>query len=161
LRILQEGEFERLGSSRMLKADVRIIAATNRDLEQAMRESRFRPDLYSNPGTLIIPAGVHIAPVKGHQLSLWYMYVALLDVSTLRADPAIGGADIDDTLYHEINAAYTWTISRHFDIRLAGSMMIPADGVKDIAATQICSRGRPCEGEDISLRGELRLRALF
>jgi hypothetical protein len=116
---------------------------------------------YSNPGTLLIPAGVHIAPVKGHQVTVYYMYVGLMDVSTLRADPAIAGADIDATLYHEIDLAYTWVLNRHFDIRMAGTMMIPAEGAKDIARTQICRGGRPCQGEDIALNGEIRFRSLF
>lgn len=46
LRVLQEGEFERLGSTRTMKVDVRVIAATNRDLEKEMRDGRFRSDLY-------------------------------------------------------------------------------------------------------------------
>lgn len=46
LRVLQEGEFERVGGSQTLKTDVRVIAATNRDLEQRCREGQFRPDLY-------------------------------------------------------------------------------------------------------------------
>nr|WP_049756805.1 sigma 54-interacting transcriptional regulator [Geobacter metallireducens] len=46
LRVLQEGEFERLGSSRTLKVDVRIVAATNRDLEEEVRKGRFRQDLW-------------------------------------------------------------------------------------------------------------------
>ena len=46
LRVLQDREFFRLGSSKPLRADVRIIAATNRDLEKAMAEEKFRPDLY-------------------------------------------------------------------------------------------------------------------
>jgi PAS domain S-box-containing protein len=45
LHVLQDGEFERLGSSETLRADVRIIAATNRDLEQAVKKGRFRQDL--------------------------------------------------------------------------------------------------------------------
>ena len=46
LRVLQEGEFERLGSSHTLKVDTRVIAATNRDIEQEVKESRFRQDLF-------------------------------------------------------------------------------------------------------------------
>jgi two-component system NtrC family response regulator len=46
LRVLQDGEFYRLGSSKPLRADVRIIAATNRDLEKQLAEEKFRPDLY-------------------------------------------------------------------------------------------------------------------
>ena len=46
LRVLQEGEFERLGSPRTFKVDVRIIATTNRDLEQAVHNGEFRKDLY-------------------------------------------------------------------------------------------------------------------
>jgi formate hydrogenlyase transcriptional activator len=46
LRVLQEGEFERIGDTETLKVDVRIIAATNRNLQEAMNEGSFRPDLY-------------------------------------------------------------------------------------------------------------------
>ncbi len=46
LRVLQEGQFERLGSAKTVSANVRIIAATNRDLERLVREGRFREDLY-------------------------------------------------------------------------------------------------------------------
>ncbi len=46
LRVLQEGQFERVGASQSRKVDVRIVAATHHDLEKAMREGRFRADLY-------------------------------------------------------------------------------------------------------------------
>jgi PAS domain S-box-containing protein len=46
LRVLQYGKFERLGSGKTLSADVRIITASNRDLEKMVREGRFREDLY-------------------------------------------------------------------------------------------------------------------
>jgi chemotaxis protein methyltransferase CheR len=46
LRVLEEGEFERLGGSHTLKVNVRVIAATNRNLEEAVRKGEFRSDLY-------------------------------------------------------------------------------------------------------------------
>jgi DNA-binding NtrC family response regulator len=57
LRVLQEREFERLGGSRTIKVDVRLVAATNKDLEQAIRNGDFREDLYYrlNVVTLDVP----------------------------------------------------------------------------------------------------------
>jgi two-component system response regulator HydG len=46
LRVLQEGEFERLGGTRTIQVDVRILAATNQDLAEMVKEKRFREDLY-------------------------------------------------------------------------------------------------------------------
>jgi len=58
LRVLQEKEFERLGGVESIKVDVRLIAATNRDLEQAMRDGTFREDLYYrlNVFSIFMPA---------------------------------------------------------------------------------------------------------
>ena len=57
LRVLQEHEFERLGSSRTIRADARIVAATNADLAQMVAEKRFRNDLYYrlNVFPIVIP----------------------------------------------------------------------------------------------------------
>src|SRR5205085_4631919 len=46
LRVLQEHEFERVGGTRTIKTDIRLIAATNRDLEEAIKGNSFRQDLY-------------------------------------------------------------------------------------------------------------------
>jgi len=58
LRVIQDGEFERLGSPRTIKVDVRIIAASHRNLEEEVRNGRFREDLYYrlNVFPITIPA---------------------------------------------------------------------------------------------------------
>lgn len=56
LRVLQEGEVERLGSAKTIKVDVRVIAATNKDLEQEIAEGRFREDLYFRLSVIPIQA---------------------------------------------------------------------------------------------------------
>jgi two-component system NtrC family response regulator len=58
LRVLQEKEFERLGSSRSIRVNVRILSATHRDLENLLKDGRFREDLYYrlNVVTLTLPA---------------------------------------------------------------------------------------------------------
>ena len=58
LRVLESGEFERVGGTRTLKSDARIVAATNRNLEQAMEDGRFREDLYYrlNVVPIMLPA---------------------------------------------------------------------------------------------------------
>jgi two-component system response regulator HydG len=55
LRVLQEGEFERLGATRTLKVDVRLVAATNADLTALVREKRFREDLFYRLNVITIP----------------------------------------------------------------------------------------------------------
>jgi len=54
LRVLQEGTFERIGSEQTLNVDVRIIAATNKDIQQEVNENRFRSDLFYRLNAMII-----------------------------------------------------------------------------------------------------------
>jgi transcriptional regulator with PAS, ATPase and Fis domain len=63
LRILQEREFERLGGTRTIKVDVRLVAATNRDLRAALEEGTFREDLYYRLNVVAID----IPPLREHK----------------------------------------------------------------------------------------------
>src|SRR5262249_45428383 len=60
LRVLQEREFVRLGGTRTIKANVRVIAATNRDLREAVAEGQFRADLYYRLNVF----DIHIPPLR-------------------------------------------------------------------------------------------------
>jgi transcriptional regulator with GAF, ATPase, and Fis domain len=83
LRVLQEREFERVGGSKTLKVDVRVICATNRDLETLMSQGRFRADLYFRLKGVML----ELPPLRARLEDLGPLAQAMLDRLTQRGEP--------------------------------------------------------------------------
>jgi formate hydrogenlyase transcriptional activator len=101
LRVLQDGEFERVGGTQTMKVDVRLIAATNRDLERAVGEERFRADLFYrlNVFPIVIP------PLRKRiqDVPRLARHFAMLYASKMGKHVGPLGADVLDRL-----CAYSW-----------------------------------------------------
>ena len=66
LRVLEQGTFTRVGGSQPVTVDVRVIAATNRDLDKSMQDGSFRPDLYFRLNVVAI----HLPPLRDRREDL-------------------------------------------------------------------------------------------
>ncbi len=75
LRVLQEREFERVGGNEPVKVDIRVIAATNRDLKKAIQEGKFREDLYYRLNVIV----VEIPPLREREGDLTLLIKYFLD----------------------------------------------------------------------------------
>lgn len=80
LRALQGGEIQRVGADRTLRVDVRVLAATNRDLAAEVRAGRFRADLYHRLS--VYP--LHVPPLRGHREDVPLLAGYFLDAAGLR-----------------------------------------------------------------------------
>ena len=89
LRVLQERVFERVGGSREIRADVRIVAATNRDLAEEVRERRFREDLYYRLNVFPIP----LPPLRERQDGLPLLVEYLLKRAAVQTGKSLQGIE--------------------------------------------------------------------
>jgi transcriptional regulator with PAS, ATPase and Fis domain len=85
--VLQERTFERIGGSKTIKVDLRIIAATNRNLEELVREGKFREDLYYR--LCVVP--IHIPPLRERRQDISLLLNYFLEKSNLINGGSIEG----------------------------------------------------------------------
>ena len=101
LRVLQEHEFDRVGGSAPIRVDVRVLAATNRDLVKAVRNKQFREDLYYR--LCVFP--LQLPPLRDRQDDIPSLSLFLLNKSASRIGKRIDGIE-RDTMRRLVD--YTW-----------------------------------------------------
>lgn len=97
LRLLENGEFLRVGSAKVRKTDVRVIAATNKNLVDLIRQGKFREDLYFRLNTVTIK--VPPLRARGSDIELLFNYFAMEFSDKYRRDPIMLTEDAVPTLY--------------------------------------------------------------
>lgn len=101
LRLLQEGEFRRVGENRMRKADLRILAATNRDIESRVREGLFREDLLHRLNVVRI----HLPPLRDRKDDVVELFTTF--VARFRGQAGRGALALSPVLLAKL-AAHPW-----------------------------------------------------
>jgi Nif-specific regulatory protein len=101
LRVIQEKEFERVGSQRVLRCDVRVIAATSRNLEDMMEKGTFRPDLYYRLN--VFP--IYVPPLRERKADVLQLATHFLEKFAGRAGKVIRRISIDAI---DMLMAYHW-----------------------------------------------------
>lgn len=91
LRVLQEKEFERVGGRSSIKVDVRVVAATNIDLERAVEEKKFRNDLYYRLN--VIP--IHLPPLRERSEDVLLLVNHFIEKIALRKKKTVKGVNPD------------------------------------------------------------------
>ena len=101
LRVLQEGEFERVGGTKTIRVDVRIVTATNQDLAQMVREKRFREDLYYRLNVIT----VNVPPLRERREDIRVLAQHFLRVYAAKNNRRLDG--LSDEAVRRLEA-YAW-----------------------------------------------------
>ena len=173
LRVLEYGDFERLGSERMLKTDVRIICASNVSLRERVRQGKFREDLYHrlNGLTILIPA------LRDRQEELPGLIANELKVSALRMGKtitAIHPAAMDRLLTHDwrgnlrelSHTVRTMTLFCDGDVIMPEHVLFPPDLEPLEASTNSSEKSvawthHELDGGDLSLASAVKRHVRF
>jgi len=143
LRVLQEQELERLGSNRLLKVDVRVIAATNKDLEQEITRGTFREDLFYRLN--VVP--ILVPPLRERRDDIPTLIEHFVEKHRQRSGKRIDGVDAGVV---EALGRYDWpgnvrelenTIERA--VVLATGHVLTAQSISLLGATSAPSSGLP------------------
>jgi formate hydrogenlyase transcriptional activator len=123
LRVLQEREFERVGGSRTVRVNVRIVAATNRDLSEQVQAGRFRKDLYYRLN--VFP--IHVPPLRERSEDIPALVAHFADKHGKRFHRTISRIDA-----HSLNAlgAYNWPGNvRELENLVERAVIVSRDGI--------------------------------
>ncbi len=101
LRVLQEKEFERVGGTESIRSDVRVIAATNKNLEEAIKKGQFREDLFFRLN--VVP--IHVPPLRERKEDIERLAVHFLNRYSLEANKKISKIDRKAI---DLMARYNW-----------------------------------------------------
>ena len=140
LRVLQQKEFSRLGSEESIEVDVRILAATNRDLEKAIIENRFRKDLFYRLNVI----SIHVPPLRERKEDI----PLLAKASVRKCCLELNKDEVNIALSAmKLLVDYDWPGNvRELENIIERALVI--GGGKEIAATDIPFRGRePMRGQ--------------
>jgi two-component system response regulator HydG len=127
LRVLQEGEFERLGGTKTLRVDVRIVAATNQDLAQMVREKRFREDLFYRLNVITIT----VPPLRERREDIRVLAQHFLRVYAAKNNRTLEGFTDDAVRRLE---AYAWPGNvRELENVIERGVVLARGGLMDVA----------------------------
>ena len=101
LRVLQSGEFERVGDTKTAKVNVRVIAATNQDLSEAIKKGMFREDLYYRLHVI----SINVPPLRERKEDIPLLVQHFLDICNQRGNKKIAGVSKEAM---DILAGYNW-----------------------------------------------------
>jgi transcriptional regulator with GAF, ATPase, and Fis domain len=143
LRVLQDGQFQRVGGAETRQVDVRVIAATNRDLEEEVRRGRFRKDLYHRLN--VIP--IHVPPLRDRLADIPLLVRAFVDEVGRRMGRSIERIPqpVIDSLQR-----YSWPGNVRELMHVVERAMVLAQG--NVLQIELPTEGRPLVGSDMTLQ---------
>lgn len=129
LRILENGEFQRVGSSVPRKVNVRVIAATNKDLESEVRNNQFRADLFYR----LRSVNIHIPPLRRRPDDIEVFFKHFVDVFTAKNKTRFGGIS-DEAM--QLLKSYHWPGNVR-ELRNVVESMLVIEGDKHLEASDV------------------------